>query len=87
MRPAAEPPGLPEVLADCIRVLRWVTAESLSHRRYAGARTNYGLPKRVGRRIRSVPGVIGARGARAELRLVRITTDLQQADGPITVWP
>lgn len=87
MRPAAEPPGVPEVLADCIRVLRWVTAESVAQRRHAVAQTKYGLPKRVVRRIRSVPGVIGERGARAELRLVRVTADLQQADCPIAMWP
>lgn len=87
MSPAAEPPGVPEVLADCIRVLRWVTAESLAHRRRAVGLTKYGLPKRMVRRIRSVPGVIGERGARAELRLVRVTTDLQQSDGPIAMRP
>jgi hypothetical protein len=78
---------VPEMLLDCLRVLRWVTAESLAHR-HSAVRTKDGLPKRIVRpRIRSVPGVIGERGARAELRLVRVAADLQQADGPIAVWP
>jgi len=90
---AAEPTamrqhGVPDALLDCLRVLRWVTAESLAHHRHTAVRSKDGLPKRiVRRRIRSVPGVIGERGARAELRLVRVTADLEQADGPIAVWP
>lgn len=84
--PTARQHGVPAVLLDCLRALRWVTAESVAHHRHAA--TPDGLPKRVVRqRIRSVPGVIGERGARAELRLVRVTADLQQADGPIAVWP
>lgn len=87
----AHSPGVPEVLKDCIRVLRWVTAESFAHRRHVAAgteftRTDSGLRKRVAR-PRSVPGVIGERGARAELRLVRVAADLQQANDPISVWP
>lgn len=84
MRPAAEPPG---VLAECLQVLRWVAAESLAHRRHSTVETTYGLPKRVVRQIRSMPGVVGERGARAELRLVRVTADLQQTDSPIPMWP
>lgn len=80
--------GVPDVLLDCLRVLRWVTAESVAHRRHAAARPPDELPKHIVRQgLRSVPGVIGERGARAELRLVRVPADLQQADGPIAVWP